>query len=322
MSKIEWTGDTCNPVVGCKKVSPGCANCYAETLACRLACMGQQQYADVTVAQTGRWSGTVQLLPRELLKPLRRKKPQTYFMCSMSDLFHQDVPCEFIAAIFGVMSASPQHTFQILTKRPASMLAFFTWMQLASSRDFAGCVADVAWEHTRRALPGINLDGRRDTRWPLPNVHIGVSAEDQQRADERIPRLWQCPAAVRFMSYEPALGPVDLRRTWKWLDWVIAGGESGPGARPAHPDWFRSLRDQCVSAGVAFFFKQWGAWAPLGPDRARRVAVARDGRRTKGMGRRDFPAAAESADGWTVMYRVGKKVAGRELDGRTWDELP
>ncbi len=247
-SKIEWTEASWNPVTGCTKVSPGCDHCYAETFA-------------------ERWRGTpghhfengfdVTLRPERLEQPLRWKRPRRIFVNSMSDLFHESVSTTFIAAAFDVMRKTPQHTYQILTKRHARMRS------LARTAAFG--------------------EG-----WPLPNVWLGVSVEDQKWADIRIPALLDTPAAVRFLSCEPLLGPVKLPiieeydgctcgvgpagyygmhergcgtepgPAWDRLHWVIAGGESGPGARPCEMGWLRSLRNQCAEVGVPFFCKQLG----------------------------------------------------------------
>lgn len=291
-SKIEWTDTTWNPVTGCTKVSPGCDNCYAETFA-------------------ERWRGTdghyfeqgfdVQLRPGKLTEPLRWRKPRRVFVNSMSDLFHKDVPTEYIARVFAVMALTPQHTYQILTKRHGRMRAL-----IGGAIDGGQALLEAAPdEKTAQAL--------YDAHWPLPNVHLGVSVEDQQRADLRIPALLAGAAAVRFLSCEPLLGPVDLADYTEGLGWVIVGGESGPGARPMSPDWARSLRDQCTAADVPFFFKQWGEYRPTGwkaigrPGDPRNVLV---GDPVDDLGLR-----------WE-MRRVGKKAAGRDLDGRTWDELP
>lgn len=319
---IEWTDATWNPVTGCTEVSPGCDHCYAKTFA-------------------ERWRGTaghyfergfdVQLRPDKLRLPLSWRRPRRVFVNSMSDLFHTDVPDAYIAAVFAVMALAERHTFQVLTKRHDRMRS------LLSSASFGHLVAAQGRAH----LIGSQQDWLRVGAMlggdPLPNVWLGVSVEDQKWADIRIPRLLQTPAAVRFLSCEPLLGPVDLSR---WLpcgrpdlcglllrggscecprahrdnpgpDWVIVGGESGPGARPMHPQWVRSLRDQCHMAGVAFFFKQWGAWRPGGD--AARPAMWMDAHGQLG-------SFANHAD-QVAMVRVGKHAAGRDLDGRTWDEL-
>lgn len=253
MSKIEWTEKVWNPVVGCSKVSPGCANCYAVNMAHRHSSNPNLSgdYHGLTVKHPNGqidWSGKVRCLDHRLELPLRRKKPTMFFVNSMSDLFHEDVPDEFILDVWDTMNECRQHTFQILTKRPRRALEFSAWFQnldieRKQAREWAGRAASVA----------------------LPNVWLGVSVENQQTADERIPLLLQTPAAVRFLSCEPLLGPVDLREYvptmrnegYVCVDWVICGGESGPKARPMHPDWARGLRDQCQAANVPFFMKQF-----------------------------------------------------------------
>ncbi len=261
-SKIEWTDATWNPVRGCSRVSEGCRNCYAERVAARFSGPGEPYHGLAVMKPDGpHWTGKVKLPADHLTDPLRWRTPRRIFVNSMSDLFHEAVPQEWIARIFQVMAQANQHTYQILTKRPQRMLEIM--------RDLT--------DHSTMFM------GK-----PLPNVLLGVSVEDQANADARIPLLLQTPAAVRFVSYEPALGPVDfsefLERTKigpnHILDWIIAGGESGPQARPAHPDWFRAVRDQCKAANartnmraadgvriaaapppvenVPFFFKQWG----------------------------------------------------------------
>lgn len=279
-TKIQWTESTWNPVSGCSKVSPGCKSCYAERLAKRLPASHA----------AGKPFSEVVCHPDRLAIPLHWRKPRRIFVCSMGDLFHPDVPFEFIARIWSVMHDCPQHTFQILTKRPARM---------------------AEWLFRVSTCEGM----------PLPNVWLGVTAEDQQRADERIPLLLKCPAAVRFVSVEPMLGPVRLGlepgpavglpegKAWRpanpgSLDWIICGGESGPGARPMHPDWVRSIRDMCKSAGVPFFFKQWGEWAPYDRGRIEGSTLA----------------TPYSLDGPPI--HVGRRLAGCTLDGRTHDEFP
>lgn len=288
-SKIEWTDYVWNPVIGCRKVSRGCWYCYAERMANRLLAMGVKEYDGLL--NDGFWNGTVRLLEDRLDEPLHWKKPRRVFVDSMSDLFHEDVPGEFIQKVYEVMGKTPQHTYLILTKRPERMQVFF----MANYR--------------------------------LRNVWLGVSVENQQTAEVRIPYLLRTPAAVRFVSCEPLLGFVDLTdircrdgfhwdalRGFQWqdgyndyqagtnkLDWVIVGGESGVCARPMHPDWVTSLRDQCQAASVPFYFKQWGEWAP---------AVTSDERYDY-----TFPNGVK-------MVRVGKRKAGRMLDGRIWDEYP
>lgn len=312
---IEWADSTWNPLVGCTKVSPGCDHCYAETLVNRFAGhnAGFPNTFDIVTER-----------PHMLGLPLTRKwaDPRRVFVNSLSDLFHADVADAYIADVFAVMAAAPQHSFQLLTKRHGRMRS------LLSSSDFAREVVERRQRLTLTSRPGKPLPDWEPT-WPLPNVWLGVSVEDQTWADIRIPALLATPAAVRWISAEPLLGPVDLRH-WitcsrclgahvfgtcehldgaalraqrhgnsrnrrPGLDWVVVGGESGKGARPMHPQWVRDLRDQCAAADVAFLFKQWGEWLPLN----------------------DRPGSDE------VEYvRPGKKAAGRELDGRTYDGYP
>lgn len=255
---IEWTEYTWNPVTGCDKISAGCRSCYAEQIATRF--WGDRKFTDV------------QMHPERLNEVFdeARKKRGTalvgkrVFVCDVSDIFHEDVTDQFIIDVWKVFVQYPSTTFQILTKRPQRALAWF--------KDVAPIFFDREKQAKAKAR-GLN------TFLPLPNVWIGVSCEDQKAADERIPLLLQIPAAVRFLSCEPLIGPINLKKVDQnknfWLPdaadkiegcpqihWVIAGGESGHMARPMHPDWVRSLRDQCSAAYVPFFFKQWGKWYP------------------------------------------------------------
>lgn len=252
-TSIEWTDATWSPVTGCTKVSAGCKHCYAEGVAERF--WGERKFTDVRCH------------PERLEAPLHWRKPRRVFVNSMSDLFHEDVQAEFIGRVFAVMALCPQHTFQILTKRPQRMADLFADGIVGPVRGWA---EQIAWERTRDA--GSNLPANQfRLSWPLPNVWLGVSAEDQATADERIPLLLETPAAVRFLSCEPLLGPVDMRiaafngadsiERMEGLHWVICGGESGPRARPCRVDWIRSIVEQCKAAGVACFVKQLGGLA-------------------------------------------------------------
>lgn len=327
-TKIEWTrsddgtpGATWNPVTGCTKLSPaspGCQNCYASTFAERF------RGAPGHYFERG---FDVQLRPEKLDQPIRWRKPRRIFVNSMSDLFHDDVPTDFIAKVFAIMALAPQHTFQLLTKRHGRMGA------LLRDGEFQQQVYD-AWGQLEMPKGRPSMEDWPWSGWPLPKVWLGVSAEDQKRADLRIAALLDTPAAARFVSAEPLLGAINLPSHWLhpvmrtpspennaigrrigkahgvgFIDWVIVGGESGPGARPMHPDWARSLRDQCVAAGVPFLFKQWGETVPLGQmtDEARR-------RWDDHHGCDVYPEES--------LWRLGKKRAGRELDGRTWDQYP
>ncbi len=241
-STIEWTQATWNPVAGCNVLSPGCTNCYAMRMAARLAAMGQDKYIGTTRKSGGRakWTGTVKLDPAALELPKKWKRGRLIFVNSMSDLFHDKVPAAYVRQVFDAMADAPQHTFQVLTKRPERLLKL------------------------SKSLP-----------WAR-NIWMGASVESADYLD-RIDLLRQSGAKVKFLSLEPLLGPLD-DLDLRGIDWVIAGGESGPGARPMEQQWVRSIRDQCRAAKVAFHFKQWGG--------------------------------------------TNKKRAGRDLDGRTWDDLP
>ncbi|MFI1194040.1 DUF5131 family protein [Micromonospora sp. NPDC020750] len=262
-TSIEWADKTWNPLLGCERVSSGCDGCYAITTATIRAGNPHPKvaaaFAGLTERRDGRldWTGRINLLDDRLTQPLGWKKPQRIFVNSQSDLFHKAVPDYFIAKVFAVMSVASQHTFQLLTKRHGRMRS------LLSSPAFQRLVADTAPLYAA-GNPDLAQDNVLSV-WPLPNVHLGVSVEDQKAANLRIPALIDTPAAVRWLSCEPLLGPVDLDRTDKdalvdgGISWVVVGGESGPKARPMHPDWARSLRDQCIASEVPFFFKQTGS---------------------------------------------------------------
>ena len=252
-SSIEWTDETWNPVRGCTKISPGCKHCYAATFAERWRGIPGHAYEQ---------GFDLRLVPHKLVEPLRWAKPRTVFVNSMSDLFQGGVPDSYVRRVWEVMEAADWHVFQLLTKRAERML------QLVPT-----------------------FDRHMVDRQPPSNVWLGVSVENRKHGIPRINELRETPAAVRFLSIEPLLedlGPLDLAG----IDWVIVGGESGPGARPMHPDWPESIKAQCDAAGVAFFFKQWGEYSPV--------------------------MNGDTYEGW----RVGKKKAGRKLLGRTWDAMP
>jgi len=331
-SGIEWTDATWNPVRGCQVVSPGCANCYAAGIAARFSGPGQPYEGLAKRTKAGPvWTGKVALVREKLDLPVRWRRPRRIFVNSMSDLFHAEVPDDFIAEVFGVMAAAPHHTFQVLTKRPERMACVLT--SAAFKRD----LYEYWWCYAR--VPGLPVEdqyGRNDLTPEdlLQHVWLGTSVEDQQRADERIPHLLQTPAAVRFLSCEPLLGPVDLQGwiegpeayvplrfadgepvAFPRIDWVITGGESGPHARPMHPDWARSLRDQCQKTGVAYFFKQWGEYAPV-LDGTLGEESWRANQGNCYVLPSPYPGSAAQ------VFRVGKRYAGRLLDGRTWNEFP
>ena len=325
MTKIEWTNEVWNPVTGCTRVSAGCDNCYAVAMTKRLATMPQSKakYRGLVGAGKGHFNGVVRCHEDVLDVPFkwqraadrffkRHGRRRRVFVNSMSDLYHKGVPFDFIDKVKAVEALCPDLDFLELTKRPERMAQYLNGMfrqgEIDDAKiDIIGTMADRG--SSVDAYVGEEGSGYFEHGY-LENVWLGTSIEDQATADERIPHLLKCPAAVRFLSYEPALGPVTLSlgelmgdnedsdvghkpgggengMPWHqhWLhepcqrvDWVICGGESGPGARPMDPDWARSIRNQCVAAGVPFFFKQWGG--------------------------------------------VNKKRAGRLLNGRTWDEMP
>jgi protein gp37 len=276
------------------------------------------------------WNGQIKLVPEKLEEPLRWTKPRKIFVNSMSDLFHENVPDEYIDKVFAVMALAPRHTFQVLTKRPQRMRAYLGMDDRAETIGWA----ETAIYETYGRLPIGAYHGPTHRKLPLPNVWLGVSVENQAAADERIPLLLQTPAAVRWISAEPLIGPVDLTqlvigyndhthgswrepihmnsladyRGYNSINWVVAGGESGANARPMHPEWARSLRDQCKEAGVAFLFKQWGEY----------IEDTQHGLVTGVF----EPVRAYKFQDEVIVERIGKKYAGRTLDGRTWDEYP
>jgi protein gp37 len=284
MTTIEWTDETWNPVVGCSRVSAGCDHCYAMGVAHRGMSPQHRGLTKLRPKDASRpgvdWTGEVRPVASMLEKPLHWRKPRRVFVNSMSDLFHAQVPFEYIAAVFGVMAATPKHTYQVLTKRPERAREFFAWMT-AQPRKWPG-ETDAAIA-VRSAESHVGALGAEDV-WPLRNVHLGVSVEDQATADERIPVLLQLPAAVRWVSYEPALGAVDFnaiqipgeREGLRFssierahdarfgssdvlLDWIVVGGESGPGARPFDLAWARKTVEDCRGVDVPVFVKQLGA---------------------------------------------------------------
>lgn len=300
MTAIEWTEETWNPIVGCSVVSPGCTNCYAMRQAARLLDGNPRtpHYAGTTQTINGQpvWTGQLaQASDRKLTQPLGWDTPRRVFVNSMGDLFHEDVPDAWIDRVFAIMAMASRHTFQVLTKRPERMQAYVTggrWENINAAATMV--ILDLTQNPTYSPQTRANIyyEGRESLEcatWPLSNVWLGVSVEDQRRADERIPLLLDTPAAVRFISAEPLLEPVSLdgvpwpesfsrpiddisdgihplRYHGPSIDWVIVGGESGPGARDMDPAWARTLRDQCADAGVAFFMKQMAHKADIPAD--------------------------------------------------------
>ena len=343
-TKIEWSEFSWNPFRGCRHKSDGCKFCYAELIASRFSGTDKNgkvlPFSNVASKVNGepRWNGKTELDEQMLLEPLKRKKPTTYFVNSMSDTFYEEMPDEWIDKLFAVMALSSNHTFQILTKRAERMkkylskdfLSLEVWL---ASNEISSPFDDNYVLKTLRKTKGRGL-------FPLPNVWIGVSVENQQTADERIPHLLNTPAAVRFLSCEPLLDKVDLTKCrdsngseFNYLenehigsnltcfirnkiDWVIVGGESGNNARPTNPDWVKSLRDQCYKSDTAFFFKQWGEWFPVceQPADGANWAIGKDKALTHIHRWKDETE--------NVSFKVGKKNAGRFLDGREWNEFP
>ncbi len=359
---IEWADATWNPIVGCSIVSPGCTNCYAMAQAARIERMQPgSHYAGTTQPSKAGpvWTGKLALAPEHILTaPLRWRRPRRIFVNSMGDLFHEAVPDAWIDRVFDVMASSGAHTFQVLTKRADRMRRYVE--SLGENR------ARWQTDHQRISYGLHETINGGSPAWPLRNVWLGVSAEDQRRADESIPHLLATPAAVRFVSADPLLGPVDFMKIdyaafmrsvrpgsdaglhehdpdMRWpllkpfehwqsgftspgLDWIIVGGESGRDARPMHPDWARAIRDQCAAAGVPFFFKQWGEWAPTsdGPDK---MLVAkdyilreRDAQKTAFAGRME--AGFKKFIPAIRLAKVGKRRAGRLLDGVEHNGFP
>ena len=377
-SRIEWCDATWNPVVGCSPVSAGCDHCYAARMAHRLGKNpATPQFADLTV--DGKWTGETRFVQGALNLPITWRKPKRIFVCSMGDLFHESVPFAWVDQVFAVMALARQHTFLVLTKRTERMRAYFDEKRASRAGEAAYHMVVDALHGDKRTALGAGLmlqdDGSLEL-WPLPNVWLGVTAENQEQAVARIPILLETPVAKRFVSVEPMLGPVDLRclhvpdalldpfgdrwcTTWdaldgtrgvspfgkndpftgpkgSHLDWVICGGETGPSARPANPEWVRSLRDQCFkTSDVPFFFKQWGEWAPSdnfpsdtpfkhwkeflsGVDEPQRLAL-------RGW---DYDANAKKfgekvAYGpFTLVVKAGRHRAGRLLDKEEWAYFP
>lgn len=350
MTKIQWTEKTLNPIIGCSKISAGCKNCYAEKMAARLQAMGVHGYEKAVDGQK-KWTGKLSFNPDVLLQPQKRKKPTMYFVGSMTDVFHEKVEMEWLVAIWEMMASTPQHTYQILTKRA---------------------------ERMNRAVK--SLSNRFGV---LSNVWLGVSVENQSTANERIPLLLDTPAAIRFISAEPLLGSVNLEMwmpdvdndlmldfeddygkdidtiveicnkehvfctrkiaflTWRaycesmaagwmslrgdlaqrvktrqFIDWVIVGGESGAHARPMHPLWVENILKDCAEAETPFFFKQWGEWLP-NDQRWECHSDTADYNRPSKLVRKN------SLDKYPIcMVRVGKKAAGNKLFDKIWKELP
>lgn len=328
LSKIEWTDRSdWNPIRGCTRVSPGCGGpgdhggCYAEAMAARFSDEGQWGHGFAKrTAKGGRWTGKVELQADRLTLPMRWKRPARIFASSTSDVFHEALSDSDIDRIFAAMALAPHHTFQVLTKRSARMREY---CDRKTSQAGASAVADAIKELGGTLGDQLAFMERMAEHSCLPNVWLGVSVEDQMRADERVPDLVAISAVVRFISAEPLLGLVDLRPWLRRLQWVITGGESGQNARPLHPLWPESIQQQCANFGVAFLHKQWGEYMAVeyveGHDEAFDYRfLDGTGRLASSFGTMPRFEEAHGAD----FVRIGKKAAGRMLDGREWSEFP
>lgn len=315
MSKIEWTEQTWNPIIGCSKISDGCKNCYAEKMAVRLACIENTQHYKHVVSN--KWNGTTYFNIPALEKPLKRKKPTTYFVCSMGDIFHETVPFRWVDEVLDIIEKCPQHRFIILTKRAKRMHDYWTWVY-----EFNDTVPSKK-----------------------QNIIWGITAENQEQANKRIPWLLEIPCSCKMVSIEPMLGEVDLTKiidsdgdtidclngkmyqksckvdkTFDIISWVIVGGESGSNARPMHPEWVKSIKDQCEKSNTPFFFKQWGEWKKVGECDNCKDSKYYDDRKCQILN----ISGGQGYHGELAYYmkKVGKKKAGCLIDGEEYKQFP
>ncbi|WOJ89684.1 phage Gp37/Gp68 family protein [Methylocapsa polymorpha] len=299
--EMEWADATWDPLAGCTRKSAACRHCYAEALTAASSQSGLWGHGFAEIGPKGpAWTGQIALLEDRLALPLGWENPRRIFVNALSDLFHESLPVETIDRIFAVMALAPRHTFLVLTKRPKTMQPYLA--DPAAPGRIAGAMEAIA---AKDGTP------HKIDAWPLPNVWLGVTAENQKEADRRIPLLLETPAAVRWIAAEPLLESLDLKiGTWlrdapdgsagAKLDWIVAGGETGPEAQPCHPDWARSLRDQCAKSGAAFFWRQWGEHIPA-------AGVEADS------------AQATDKMSWE---RIGARPASRFLDGLLHEAFP
>jgi protein gp37 len=318
-TKIEWTDSTWNPIRGCTRVSEGCRNCYAERVAARFSQKGKP-YEGFAIWKAGepRWTGKIEFIDSHLHDPLRWKEPRKIFVNSMTDPFHPGVTETWLDSIFAVMALSDWHIHQMLTKRVKRMMEYTRSVGQISACDilqarvarFAEAIAIERGEKTTSPYWDTWLEN-----WPLKNIWLGASAEDQPNYDYRRDDLENTAAAVIWWSLEPLLGPITLNLdSCKRLpDWIVVGGESGPDARPMHPKWPRDIRDECRRAGVPLFFKQWGEFAPHRDENFPQVSISVDGQTST--------TRVQNAD-WQIMSKVGRARAGHKLDGQEWKEFP
>lgn len=346
---INWCDSTWNPIIGCTPCSPGCDNCYAAELHTkrhRAHLAGKQ-----VPAQYGKPFSEIQFFPERLTEPIRRKKPTRIFVCSMGDWFHEDVKPEWIDQVMAAIALSPQHQFMVLTKRSERMLQSIARPGAGNQVCAAAAILRAGFpKRVRDTLPSA-LATHEDygNAWPLPNLWLGVTSCNQHGADEKIPLLLQAPAAHRFTVIEPMLGPIrldfvaqreDSPHSREWtnaltgrhesrspvhgfrtfalparLNLVIVGGETGPNARPMHPDWVRSVRDQCAAAQVPFHFKGWGEWCAFPQIDDRNYSHISDWPNSRYIAKLRGPDVAHASDPCPV-YRLGSRRSGRLLDGR------
>ena len=319
-TKIEWSDATWNVITGCSVVSPGCTNCYAMRLAGTRMKNHPSRKGLTRASKAGPvWTGGIRFNEQWLDQPVRWKRPRMIFVCAHGDLFAEGVTDDMIDRVFAVMALCPQHIFQVLTKRPERMLAYIETDPGDRINSVAGTM--MHWD-----------DMPDDAQWPARNIWLGVSVEDQKRANERAPYMWSLSGAgwMTWVSYEPALGPVDWG-SWEFIDWMVSGGESGPGARPSHPDWHRETRDWCAFYDIPYHFKQWGDWYPVNRSELNEYGE------WLGGGPEPIIRSVDGTDecGYYCdedhghidhrahfMKRIGKKAAGRMLDGRIHDGFP
>jgi protein gp37 len=355
---ISWTEQTWNPIRGCSRASEECLLCYAQFIAARFSGPGHPyEGLAKTTSKGANWTGVVRFIEEHLLDPLRWKRPRRVFVNSMSDLFHEDLPKPVIDLIVAVMALADQHTFQVLTKRVDRMRQYLTDPDL-----HARLVMAESLVRSSAAAAGVKVKAGKVMAWPLPNVWWGMSAGNQKWFDDRYPDLQACRphAAILWLSAEPLIGPLSLKMAKPFLahlgaapvacthgfdacptcdagiDWVVAGGESkNQGAdspidpRPMMPHWVRLLRDQCAAAHVPFHFKQWGDWGPVTAyqigDRPKAEHVQTDTYSVHQVQTDTLIYLHETMNtvgGHYAMARVGKKAAGRKLDGQTHDAYP
>ena len=342
-SNIEWTDHTFNPWTGCTKVSPGCAHCYAESWAKRSGTVqwgpGKPRRRTKTWGDPVKWNREAEatqldLTQRQKISDPRNEQPEIWkarrprvFSASLADWLDDEVPIEWLADFLKLIHATPNLDWLLLTKRPQNWAprieAVLKWIE--ARPEWAAETNDAPWARVRNWLADWFVLGK-----PPSNIWIGTTVENQEMADLRIPQLLHIPAKIRFLSCEPLLGPVDLiaaacppgiamcaefgNDPLRGIHWVIAGGESGPGASPMHPDWPRTLRDQCAAAAVPFLFKQWGEFkAEIRPGTAIELSS---------LGPGESVAWGDGATNHTLYTKIGKKAAGRHLDGQLHTAFP